>query len=162
RFDDAIRCMEAMRVRHEPEALVYLARHYSYIGAVDTAISFLQRAADSGFVCAPETLRSDAWLQPVRAHAAFATVLSESEKKFAGARSTLQQLGVEMIRACSFPGTRARVRPPGRVTLRRDPRGERCGAWRPLRRDVPPVNGGHAPNGRDGRPSGVRPPRGAR
>jgi len=66
RFDDAFHCMEAMRIPQEPEILVYLARHYSYIGSPDSSIKALKRAAQSGFVCAPGTLRSDAWLGAAR------------------------------------------------------------------------------------------------
>ena len=78
RFDDAFHCMEAMKVPHEPEVLMYLARHYSFSGSSDSAIAMLKRAADSGFVCAPETLRSDPWLAAVRTHREFESVLAAS------------------------------------------------------------------------------------
>jgi DNA-binding winged helix-turn-helix (wHTH) protein len=91
RFDDAFSCMEAMRIPHEPEALVYLARHYSYIKATDSAIKALKHATQSGFVCAPHTLRSDPWFSAVRAHPEFGSVLSESENLAGQARSMLQR-----------------------------------------------------------------------
>ena len=78
RFDVAFQSMEAMTIRHEPELLVYLARRYSYIGAPASAISALRRAAQTGFVCAPETLRSDAWLSGARAHPEFGSVLADA------------------------------------------------------------------------------------
>ena len=91
RFNDAFDCMEAMKIPHEPEVLVYLARHYSYIGSADSAIKALKRAAQSGFVCAPETLRSDAWLSTARAHAEFGSVLSEAENLTGQASAILRR-----------------------------------------------------------------------
>ena len=97
RFDDAFRCMEAMRITQEPEALVYLARHYSYIKATDSAIKALQRATQSGFVCAPATLRSDPWFSAVRAHPEFGSVLSESENLAGQAHSMLQRCRTGLV-----------------------------------------------------------------
>jgi DNA-binding winged helix-turn-helix (wHTH) protein len=91
RYDDAFQCMEALKVPHEPEVLMYLARHYSYGGSTDSAIRVLKRAADSGFVCAPDTLRSDPWLASVRAHPEFGSVLDAAQKVVDQARSALRQ-----------------------------------------------------------------------
>lgn len=66
RVDKAVQHMEGMENIREPEGLVYSARHYSKLGLTDLAIIALKRAAESGFVCAPYTLRSDAWLDGAR------------------------------------------------------------------------------------------------
>ena len=52
RFDDALRCMEGMRIPQEPELIFTLARHYSYIGSPGSAIKALKRAAQAGFMFA--------------------------------------------------------------------------------------------------------------
>ena len=90
RFEDAFHCMEAMRIHREPEVQVYLARHYSYIGSADSAIKALRHAARSGFVCAPDMLRSDPWLSAARAHPEFGSVLAETESLTDQAHSMLQ------------------------------------------------------------------------
>jgi DNA-binding winged helix-turn-helix (wHTH) protein len=87
RFDDAVSCMQAVRITREPEALIYFARHYSYIGASDAAIGMLKQAVQSGFVCAPFTLRSDAWLGAARLHPEFTAILAEAESLTGNARS---------------------------------------------------------------------------
>jgi hypothetical protein len=79
--------MEETAIHHEPEALVYLARHYSYIGAANQAIAMFRRAAVEGFVCAPAALRSDGWLRPVRAHPEFEALATDAEKRVAASRS---------------------------------------------------------------------------
>ena len=72
--------MQSMQIVHEPEVLIYIARHYSYIGEADLAIATLNRAIAAGFVCAPDTLRSDPWLESVRAHSAFRSLLSHVDR----------------------------------------------------------------------------------
>ena len=99
KFGDAFHYMEAMKIPHEPEVLVYLARHYSFMGSPDLAINALKRAAQSGFVCAPDTLRSDKWLEAVRTHAEFGSVLNEAEGFMDQAHSILQRSTVRIITA---------------------------------------------------------------
>jgi tetratricopeptide (TPR) repeat protein len=91
RVDEAVRQMEATDTTREPEILVYFARHYSQMGLVDSAVNALRRAAQSGFVCAPDTLNSDAWLGAVRKHPEFASLLSAAETRVAQTRSTLEE-----------------------------------------------------------------------
>jgi hypothetical protein len=76
----AMECMQSMQIANEPEVLMYLARHYSYIGASDLAIATFDQAIDSGFVCAPSTLRDDPWLESIRIHPAFPALLGTAEK----------------------------------------------------------------------------------
>ena len=97
RFVDALHCMEGMKIPYDPEALVYLARHYSFMGSPDLAISALKRAAQSGFVCAPDTLRSDEWLKAARTHAGFGSVLTEAETLMDQAHSILQRSTVRTL-----------------------------------------------------------------
>jgi DNA-binding winged helix-turn-helix (wHTH) protein len=80
RPQDAKIRMDAMQVRHEPEVLIYLARHYSFIGQPSQAIDAVRRAAEAGFVCAPETLLRDPWLAGAREHAAFPCLLAHAER----------------------------------------------------------------------------------
>lgn len=90
RVDDAVRQMNATNTTREPEILVYFARHYSQMGLVDPAVKALKLAAQSGFVCAPKTLISDAWLGAMRAHPEFASLLGDAEGLVAQARSTFE------------------------------------------------------------------------
>ena len=80
RVNDAIECMQSMQIANEPEALIYLARHYSYIGASDLAIATFDQAIASGFVCAPSTLRDDPWLESIRTHPEFPALIRTAEK----------------------------------------------------------------------------------
>lgn len=89
RTEDAFHLMQGMSVHHEPEAMVYLARHYSYIGAADAATNMLRQSARTGFTCAPETLRRDPWLEAVRAHAEYQEIMAETQKAVTRARSFL-------------------------------------------------------------------------
>ncbi|HYI94368.1 MAG TPA: winged helix-turn-helix domain-containing protein [Bryobacteraceae bacterium] len=91
RFDEADTCMRSMSVAHEPEVLVYLARHYSYIGKAESAVDALRRAAQFGFVCAPATLRGDPWLSSVRTHAEFESVMRLAEMQVEQARAMLRR-----------------------------------------------------------------------
>jgi DNA-binding winged helix-turn-helix (wHTH) protein len=85
--DEAVRLMEKADTTREPEILVYFARHYARLKQVDSAITALKRAAESGFVCAPETLISDAWLTAVRKHSEFASLLGTAKTLVQEARS---------------------------------------------------------------------------
>ena len=97
RFDDAFHCMQAMTIPHEPEVLIYLARHYSYIGSSDSAVKALKSATQSGFVCAPDTLGCDPWLNAARAHRDFGSLLAEAESSVDDARSVLRTCGARIL-----------------------------------------------------------------
>jgi DNA-binding winged helix-turn-helix (wHTH) protein len=86
--DEAVRLMETADTTREPEILVYFARHYARLKQVDSAITALKRAAESGFVCAPDTLISDAWLTGLRKHSEFASLLDTAETLVQEARSS--------------------------------------------------------------------------
>jgi DNA-binding winged helix-turn-helix (wHTH) protein len=86
RFDTAFDCMQKIRIPREPEALIYFARHYSRIGAAEDAIGTLKQAAQSGFICAPSTLRADPWLAAARQHPGFAELLAGAENLTRDAR----------------------------------------------------------------------------
>ncbi len=88
--DEAVRLMETADTTREPEILVYFARHYARLKQVDSAITALKRAAESGFVCAPETLISDAWLTALRKRSEFASLLGTAETLVQEARSSFE------------------------------------------------------------------------
>jgi hypothetical protein len=87
--DEARTIMDQADTSHEPEILVYFARHYGHMRMLDCSIKALQRAARSGFICAPETLKSDPWLLPLRKHREFAVLLSKAAALVEQARSSL-------------------------------------------------------------------------
>jgi hypothetical protein len=99
RFAEAFRCMESMKIPHEPEVMIYLARHYSYMGAPDSAVKILKQAARSGFVCPPETLGSDTWLSAARAEPEFGSVFAEAGSLVDQARSILRRSGVKIMKS---------------------------------------------------------------
>jgi hypothetical protein len=73
--------MERGDAAFEPEIVMYFARHYARMGMAARAIGCLRAAMKAGFVCAPETLRRDAWLGPVREHAEFRELMREVESR---------------------------------------------------------------------------------
>ena len=75
RAGDAVRLMEAADTTCEPEIKVYFARYYAQIGLTNSALSALEQAARLGFVCAPITLTSDAWLSTLGQHPEFGSLL---------------------------------------------------------------------------------------
>jgi DNA-binding winged helix-turn-helix (wHTH) protein len=80
--------MDEADTSREPEILIYFARHYSHIGLLDSSIKALQRAARLGFTCAPDTLKSDPWLLPLRKHRKLGSLLSNAEALVEQARSS--------------------------------------------------------------------------
>ena len=90
RGDEAVRLMEATDTTREPEILVYFARHYAQAGLPDAALNALKRAAESSFVCAPETLTSDVWLNALHRHSEFGSLLSAAETLVGNARSSFE------------------------------------------------------------------------
>jgi DNA-binding winged helix-turn-helix (wHTH) protein len=87
--DEAVRLMVATDTTHEPEILVYFARHYARLKLAEPAIEALKRAAQSGFVCPPATLNSDPWLTALRKHPEFASVVITAETLVHEARMSL-------------------------------------------------------------------------
>jgi len=47
----------------------------------DRAVECLRAAIKAGFVCAPETLRQDPWLEVVRGFAKFGELMREAESR---------------------------------------------------------------------------------
>ncbi len=79
RGGDAVRLMEGADVVREPEISAYFARHYAYLGMADRAMDAVLGAQASGFLLAPETLRSDPWLSGLREDARFGDLVSTTE-----------------------------------------------------------------------------------
>jgi tetratricopeptide (TPR) repeat protein len=90
RSDEAVRLMEEADTTREPEILVYFARHYARMGLADSAVRALKQAAQSGFICAPNTLNSDVWLSTLRKHPEFISLLSTAETRVEEARSSFE------------------------------------------------------------------------
>ena len=91
RHEEAVHLMEAANANREPEVLVYLARHYSRMKLAHRAVNALKTAAESGFICAPDTLKSDPWLNAVRKHPEFGSILSTAEGLVQDARSSVER-----------------------------------------------------------------------
>jgi hypothetical protein len=83
----AVRVMKSVEIRSEPEILIYFSRHYSQLGLVDEAEAMLKVSAKAGFTCAPETLRNDPWLAPLRSEPNFEKLLKASKSHVERARS---------------------------------------------------------------------------
>jgi hypothetical protein len=77
--EEAESIMDDADTSREPEILVYFARHYGHMRLLDSSIKALQLAARSGFTCAPDTLKSDPWLVPLRKHRELGSLLSNAE-----------------------------------------------------------------------------------
>jgi DNA-binding winged helix-turn-helix (wHTH) protein len=89
--DEAESIMDEADTSREPEILFYFARHYGYMGLLDSSIKALERAARSGFTCAPDTLKSDPWLLPLRKHREFGRLLSNTDAVVGKARSSFME-----------------------------------------------------------------------
>ncbi len=86
--DEAVRLMAAADTAHEPETLLYFARHYAHLGLAAPAVRGLRQAAQAGFVCAPETLQVDPWLSSLSKYRGFTAVLAESQSLIRQTEST--------------------------------------------------------------------------
>lgn len=94
----AIRDMDSADTVGEPEILIYFARQYAQAGQPDQAVLALKRAFQCGFVCAPETLRSDGWLGTIRDRSEFKSVLADAEAQVSQALAS-----VTNTLACAWP-----------------------------------------------------------
>ena len=90
RADQAIHLMETADTTREPEILVYFARHYAKLKLADSAVRALKQAAQSGFVCAPDTLKTDPWLSTLRKHPEFGVLLNTAETMTGKAQSSFE------------------------------------------------------------------------
>jgi hypothetical protein len=90
RAEEAVRLMETADTTRDPEILMYFARHYSKLKLADSAVRALKQAAQSGFVCSPQTLNSDAWLTALRKHSEFGSLLHTAETLVEEARSSFE------------------------------------------------------------------------
>ena len=89
--EEAERIMDEADTSREPEILVYFARHYGYMRLLDSSIKALRLAARSGFTCAPDTMKSDPWLVPLRKHRELGPLLSNAEALVEKARSSFTE-----------------------------------------------------------------------
>jgi DNA-binding winged helix-turn-helix (wHTH) protein len=89
--EEAERIMDEADTSREPEILVYFARHYGHMRLLDSSIKALRLAARSGFTCAPDTMKSDPWLVPLRKHRELGPLLSNAEALVEKARSSFTE-----------------------------------------------------------------------
>ncbi len=85
RRDEAMHLATEADAYQEPEGLVYLARHCSYLRNGDAALRLLENAAEKGFTCAPSSLLNDPWLACAREKPDFRKLLMRTEKDADGA-----------------------------------------------------------------------------
>jgi len=90
RAEDAVRLMETADTTCDPEVKVYFARQYAQIGLMDSALHAVAQAARTGFVCAPITLTSDAWLSTLTQSPEFGSLLKSLEILVEEARSSFE------------------------------------------------------------------------
>jgi DNA-binding winged helix-turn-helix (wHTH) protein len=90
RYGDANTLMEDADTAREPEILIYFARHFAYMGLADRAMEAAKHARQSGFLCAPQTLRADPWFKALRKHPEFKSLLSRSEASAEEAQSSFE------------------------------------------------------------------------
>jgi DNA-binding winged helix-turn-helix (wHTH) protein len=90
RAADAVALMETADTAHEPEIVMYFARHYAHMGMADRAMDAAERAQQSGFVCAPLTLRTDPWFAGLRRHSKFKSLLKSAGGLVEKARSKFE------------------------------------------------------------------------
>ncbi|HEX8814296.1 MAG TPA: winged helix-turn-helix domain-containing protein [Terriglobales bacterium] len=89
----AVSIMDRADASREPEILIYFARHHARIGSLNSSMRLLKEAMESGFICAPETLRSDPWFRGLRKHREFGRFLETAQSCVDCARSSLDQFG---------------------------------------------------------------------
>jgi DNA-binding winged helix-turn-helix (wHTH) protein/tetratricopeptide (TPR) repeat protein len=93
RQDESVQRMEQADTSLDPEILIYFARHYSQTGHAQVAIRALRNAAESGFLCSPETLSRDPWFASVRVHPEFPSLLDAIERQVETARLEFEKQG---------------------------------------------------------------------
>ncbi|HUB17618.1 MAG TPA: winged helix-turn-helix domain-containing protein [Acidobacteriaceae bacterium] len=86
--EESVRWMESADTTREPEVLFYFARHYAFLTMPERTGEILESAARAGFVCPPETLRSDPWFASLRDSAGFEGTLGQAGTRVACARSS--------------------------------------------------------------------------
>jgi tetratricopeptide (TPR) repeat protein len=86
----ALQAIESATLRREPEIMIYFARHLSYLNNGEMAVQALETAANSGFICASETLRNDPWLGSVRRHSKYKSLLNMTLSEVREARKRFQ------------------------------------------------------------------------
>jgi DNA-binding winged helix-turn-helix (wHTH) protein len=79
----ALHLMSTADATFDPEVMFYLARQYSFLGSLGKTVEMLKAAANRGFICTPETLRSDPWFAALRRSSQFERVIRDSEVQMA-------------------------------------------------------------------------------
>ena len=90
RNKQAVRLMNESDASCDPEIQYYFARHYARMGMADAAVHAVRRAAELGFICAPQTLNSDVWLSSLRMHPEFASLVTGAASRVRQAKQILK------------------------------------------------------------------------
>jgi serine/threonine protein kinase len=80
----------------DPEGLYYMARQLAYLGETASALATLKRVVDGGFFCVPVFAR-DPWLDPLRTHPEFVSILRQAETRHQEARTVFMKAGGERL-----------------------------------------------------------------
>jgi len=80
----------------DPEGLYYMARQLSYLGENAGALAALKRVVDGGYFCVPVFAR-DPWLDPLRTHPEFVSILRHAEARHQEARTVFTEAGGERL-----------------------------------------------------------------
>jgi serine/threonine protein kinase len=80
----------------DPEGLYYMARQLSYLGETAGALATLKRVVDGGYFCVPVFAR-DPWLDPLRTHTEFVSILRHAGTRHQEARTVFMEAGGERL-----------------------------------------------------------------
>ena len=83
-------------VVQDPEAAFYIARTRAWVGDHDRALAAITRAVDGGYFCAT-VLRTDPWLDGLRARPAFGQVLERALERQRRAALVFREAGGEAL-----------------------------------------------------------------
>jgi DNA-binding winged helix-turn-helix (wHTH) protein/tetratricopeptide (TPR) repeat protein len=76
----------------DPQALFYLARHFSRLNRVDSALDLLGRSVAGGFFCYP-ALSQDPWFEPLRQDPQFPALIQMVEQHHIAAANEFERMG---------------------------------------------------------------------
>jgi len=95
RHDDGVRALISQASgsrRSDPEMLLYVGRHLTYVGETELGLSFIQQAVDGGHCCYP-VLAEDPWLDGLRAVPAFEALLNVARQRWQHASAMFDAAG---------------------------------------------------------------------
>ncbi len=100
---EAIEAMAPLRNILDPEARYFVGRNLAYAGDHGGALEALEWAVDNGFFCMPILIR-DPWLDTLRNHPAFASILRRAEARHRDAVVTFLTAEGDRVLGVGQPG----------------------------------------------------------